>query len=335
MPPQKTKDVDIMAKYLVIDNGGTFVKPAIMDGDGNILEMLPKVPTNSLKTDAVFTEGNGPQMGALDSVEKYLELLDGIYAPLKGQVDGIAMSFPGVNDAEKGYCYSGGAFLFAAGQPLGPIMQEHFGIPCTLENDGKCAALAEYWKGSLQDVQNGAVIVLGTGVGGGVIVNGELVRGRRFSAGEMSFLLNDLQKPFESGSYFGSCGAAALCAGVAYATGTPMEEVDGFKAFELIRSGHPGAKAVFDKLVQTIAGQAYNLTTVLDLDAVAIGGGISREQMLIDAIQAAVEKLNESHPLAPYSAFYPHPVVRACQFHNEANMVGALYHHLKLLGKLG
>lgn len=324
-----------MAKYLVIDNGGTFVKPAIMDGDGNILEMLPKVPTHSLKTDAVFTEGNGPQMGALDSVEKYLELLDGIYAPLKGQVDGIAMSFPGVNDAEKGYCYSGGAFLFAAGQPLGPIMQEHFGIPCTLENDGKCAALAEYWKGSLQDVQNGAVIVLGTGVGGGVIVNGELVRGRRFSAGELSFILNDLDKPFDTASYLSSCGAMGLCAGIAYACGLPAETVDGFKAFELIKEGNPAANAVFQTVIRRLAGQVYNMTTILDLDAVAIGGGISREQMLIDALKAAVQEQIDKNPTAPYSAFYPHPVVRACQFHNEANMVGALYHHLKLLGKLG
>ena len=101
-----------MAKYLVIDNGGTFVKPAIMDGEGNILEMLEKVPTHSLDVTALRMDGTEPPLGELDSVEKYLKLLDGIYAPYKGQVDGIAMSFPGVNDAEKGYCISGGAFMF-------------------------------------------------------------------------------------------------------------------------------------------------------------------------------------------------------------------------------
>lgn len=324
-----------MANYLVIDNGGTFVKPAIMDGEGNILEMLEKVPTHSLDVTALRMDGTEPPLGELDSVEKYLKLLDGIYAPYKGQVDGIAMSFPGVNDAEKGYCISGGAFMFAAGQPLGPVMQEHFGIPCTLENDGKCAALAEYWKGALQDVQNGAVIVLGTGVGGGVIVNGELVRGRRFSAGELSFMLNDLDKPLDGGSYFSSCGAMGLCAGVAYTCGLPVGEVDGFKAFELIKAGNPAANAVFQTVIRRLAGQVYNMTTLLDLDAVAIGGGISREPLLIDSLKAAVQEHIDKNPTAPYSAFYPHPVVRACKFHNEANMVGALYHHLKLLGKLG
>ena len=326
-----------MANYLVIDNGGTFNKPAIMNGEGEILEMLPKVPTNSLDvTKAMECGMDGSSIkGSLDSVEMYLELLDGIYAPEKGKVEGIAMSFPGVNDADKGYCYSGGAFLFAAGKPLGPIMQEHFGIPCTLENDGKCAALAEYWKGSLQGVQNGAVIVLGTGIGGGIIVNGELVRGRRFSAGEMSFMLNDLDKPLEMVSYFSSNSATGLCAGVAYATGNPVGEVDGFKAFELIKSGNPGANAVFQSFIRRLAGQIYNMTTLLDLDAVAIGGGISREKLLIDSLQAAVKEHTEKNPLAPYSAFYPHPEVRVCQFHNEANMVGALYHHLKLQGKLG
>ena len=180
-----------MAKYLVIDNGGTFIKPSVMDGEGNILQMLPKIPTHSLNTAAMAQQSDGEEVkleGELDSVEKYLELLDGVYQPLKGEVDGIAMSFPGVNDAEKGYCYSGGAFLFAAGQPLGEMMTEHFGIPCTLENDGKCAVLAEYWKGSLQGVQNGAVIALGTGIAGGIIVDGKIVRGRRFSAGGSSSL---------------------------------------------------------------------------------------------------------------------------------------------------
>ena len=126
-----------------------------------------------------------------------------------------------------------------------------------------------------------------------------------------------------------------LCAGVAYACGLPVGEVDGFKAFELIKAGNPAANAVFQTVIRRLAGQVYNMTTLLDLDAVAIGGGISREPLLIDSLKAAVQEHIDKNPTAPYSAFYPHPVVRACKFHNEANMVGALYHHLKLLGKLG
>ena len=329
-----------MAKYLVFDNGGTFIKPSIMNEQGEILEMLPKISTKTFdvsKMGAALGGGediDGLGGGELNSVEKYLELLDPVYEPLKGQVDGIAMSFPGVNDAEKGYCYSGGAFFFADKQPMGPIMTEHFGIPVTIENDGKCAALAEYWKGSLQDVQNGAVIVLGTGIGGGIIVNGEILRGRRFSAGELSYMVNDISNPTNMASSFTTDSAMGLCMKLAYAKGMQPGEIDGFGAFEMIKSGDPVAQAIFDKTCDEIIGQAYNLTCILDLDAVAIGGGISREQLLIDTLQQKAEHLNANNPCAAYSAFYPKVYIRPCTFHNEANMVGALYHHLKLRGLL-
>lgn len=324
-----------MAKYLVIDNGGTFVKPSLMDENGEILEMLPKVQTHAIDVAAAFG-GREDQAfsGALNSVEKYLELIDGIYAPLKGQVDGIAMSFPGVNNAETGYCYSGGAFFFAGGQPMGEIMTKHFGIPVTLENDGKCAALAEYWKGALKGVVNGAVIVLGTGIGGGIIINGEILRGKRFSAGEMSYMVNDIAHPEGMAAGFASDSALGLCMGVAYAKGMKPEEVDGFKVFELAKAGDPVVLGILDKVTSEIVGQAYNMTTLMDLDLVAIGGGISREQMLIDMLVQKAEHLNEHNPCASYSAFYPKVHIVPCAFHNEANMIGALYHHLKLRGLL-
>jgi predicted NBD/HSP70 family sugar kinase len=329
-----------VAKYLVIDNGGTFIKPSLMDENGNILEMLPKIPTQTMDRDQMNAALSGQKgeveinNGALHSVEGYLAIIDRIAAPLKGEIDGIAMSFPGVIDSDRGYCYSGGSFFFAAGQEMGRIMTEHFGVPVTLENDGKCAALAEYWKGSLKGVKNGAAIVLGTGVAGGVIVNGELVRGSHFSAGELSFMLSDLSKPLEMGSYFSTCGAGGICGAVAYLKGLAPSEVDGFKVFEMAKAGDPMVLGVLGNIAKQIAGQIYNMTTLLDLDCVAIGGGISREPMWIEMIQAAVAEHNEKNPLKPYSAFCPQSTVKRCTFFNEANMVGALYHHLKLRGIL-
>ena len=62
-------------------------------------------------------------------------------------------------------------------------------VKVAVENDGKCGALAEAWKGALAGVKDGAVLVLGSGIGGGVIVNGKVHRGYNFTAGEFSFLL--------------------------------------------------------------------------------------------------------------------------------------------------
>ena len=146
-------------------------------------------------------------------------------------------------------------------------------------------------------------------------------------------MLNDLDKPLDGGSYFSSCGAMGLCAGVAYACGLPVGEVDGFKAFELIKAGNPAANAVFQTVIRRLAGQVYNMTTLLDLDAVAIGGGISREPLLIDSLKAAVQEHIDKNPTAPYSAFYPHPVVRGLQIPQRGEHGGGALPPLKAAGQ--
>ena len=70
---------------------------------------------------------------------------------------------------------------------LGNILEQNllnlgYTIDVKLKNDGKCAALAEYWRGSLKGCDNGAVVVLGSGVAGGIILNGEIYRGRHFTS---------------------------------------------------------------------------------------------------------------------------------------------------------
>ena len=64
-------------------------------------------------------------------------------------------------------------------------LKDNIDVNVTIENDGKCAALAELWCGELSNVENGAVVVLGTGIGGGIIINGKLHKGSHFSAGEV------------------------------------------------------------------------------------------------------------------------------------------------------
>lgn len=113
-----------------------------------------------------------------------------------------------------------------------------YGIPVTIENDGKCAALAEFWKGSLQGCTNGAVVVLGTGVAGGIIINGELYRGKRFSAGEYSYICVDGKRMQEMGSYWGLTGGAqGLARAVARYTGKNWEKYDGMEIFCLANLG--------------------------------------------------------------------------------------------------
>ena len=150
----------------------------------------------------------------------------------------------------------------------------------------------------------------------------------------MSYMTNDIANPLNMASGFSSDSAMGMCMKVAYAKGMQPSEVDGFKVFELAKAGDPVVMAILDKTCDEIVGQAYNMTALLDLDVVAIGGGISREPMLLEMLQKKAENINANNPLAQYSAFYPQVHICPCQFHNEANMLGALYHHLKMRGLL-
>ena len=98
------------------------------------------------------------------------------------------MALPGFVDNRTGYVSNGGALLYNTATPVGQLLAEKCGCPVILENDGKAAAMAELANGALKGCCNAAVFIIGTGVGGGIIANGQLVRGVHFTAGEYSFV---------------------------------------------------------------------------------------------------------------------------------------------------
>ena len=158
-------------KVMIFDVGGTEIKYSVMDDAMNRYES-GSIPTPS------------------DSQPHFLETLAQLYRPHRDEVDGIALSLPGFIDAEHGVVRGGGApsITYNIGTPVGPRLAELCGCKVWIENDGKAAAIAELQCGALQGCSNAAVFVIGTGVGGGLIVNGQLVRGRDFTAGEYSFM---------------------------------------------------------------------------------------------------------------------------------------------------
>jgi len=101
----------------------------------------------------------------------------------------LAFAVPGKVDHHDETIYGGGALQFLDQVNLPAALQ--LAVPVSVENDGKAAALAELWLGNLKNVQNGAAVVLGTGVDGGLILNGQLYAGSHFQAGELSFMVLD------------------------------------------------------------------------------------------------------------------------------------------------
>lgn len=134
-------------KYLAIDVGGTFTKYALMDEDCQFYKK-DKVPTEK------------------ESLEKFVDMLAAIYESFSEEIEGIAICAPGMIDSEKGFMYNGGSLFCISNINIVEILKNRCNVPVTVENDAKCAALAEVWKGSLSDCSNSMAVIIGTAVGG-------------------------------------------------------------------------------------------------------------------------------------------------------------------------
>lgn len=293
-------------KYLVLDIGGSAIKYALMTKELDFIEK-GKIPT------------------PMDNIESFVETVGKIYDKYKGEIEGMAVSMPGVLDSERGYAYSGGSLTYNCDKEIVKILQERCPINITIENDGKCAALAEVWKGSLKNYSDGVVIVLGTGVGGGIIKDRKLHKGKNFFAGEFSFMatnINDTEK-FEE-CWGAVSGSKALIEAVAKVKNISVEELDGYKVFDFANNKDEAVLKILDDFTYKLAVQIFNLQCVLDPEVFAIGGGISAQDILIEYIQKNIDRYHKF-----FESFnFPKPKVVRCEFRNDANLIGALYNFI-------
>lgn len=297
--------------YLVIDIGGTFIKHALMDEVGNITTKgkRPTVRENITEFENVIF-----------SIIEYHDLVN---------VKGIAISCPGTINVDTGLIYYGGSFPFLHEVNLKKKIEEKYGKDVSIENDGKCAALAELWLGSVKDANDSVVLVLGSGVGGGIIIDGKLHRGIHLSAGEVSYVMYQINPRTRKGKFFGlDCSSIEMIRKIAEIK--LLEDTkDGETVFEYINQNDEEAMAIFDEFCIYLATQILNLQYILDPEIFAIGGGISAQPILLERIQWALAEVKKANPL-----HIADPKVVVCQFQNDANLYGALYHFFVSKGKL-
>lgn len=286
--------------YLSIDIGGTNVKYAELNNAGNIIEQ-GKIKTSHDK-------------------EQFLKNIDRIVAKyVKKGIKGIAFCAPGKIAHTK--IHFGGALPFLDGINFA-VRYKKYDIPVTVINDGKASVLAENWLGSLKDMQNCAAITLGTGVGGGIIVNGKLLNGAHFQAGELSFLQLNMKEPGFDGFAGGYASAVQMIKNVNEAIEND-DETDGLAAFEAINNGNEKAKKIFDEYCKRIAAIIIDIQAVVDLDAIAIGGGISAQPIVIQGINQAYDQVLADNELIGKT--FTRPKIVEAKFKNGANLYGALY----------
>lgn len=290
-------------KYIAIDIGGTYVKFAKINHSGNIFE-LKKSQTP-------------------ETLVELLALIETIFFESGSSIQGAGISCPGKVDIENGVVYNGGSLPYLHQFPFKQFVEEKFSVPCSVCNDGKAAALSELWLGNLKKIDNGAAIVLGTGVGGGLILDGRMVQGSHFQAGELSFMPRSPMSAQTDNLIGISASAVEFVRHSANLLQLDNPD-DGRSVFAAIRKGQSKElQNYFKNYCREIVFIILNLQAVLDISKVVIGGGISVQPVLIDTVREQYDQFREQSKLL-HQSFAP-VEIEACKFGNEANLLGAIY----------
>ena len=302
-----------MKEYFGIDVGGTAVKWAVLGEDFSIRER------GSLPTDFA-------------TADVAVEALTGLIEPYRDRVSAVGVSAPGgiYEDDADGTIHRGGALTYMDGCPLGKLLRERFDMPVAVNNDGKCCALGEYAAGALRGCRTGVVLAIGTGIGGGIVIDGRVLRGAHGFAGEFSFLRNDVRQPASGDRMFSSTGGwRALRDLVVAEKDLPADgTVDGRRVFEWVEAGDEAAKRALDRYARTFDAMLVNLQAVLDPEVFVIAGGISCHPELIDALRDQMPAALEGYE--GFLAGIPMPQVKVAELGNDANLYGAVQEAMRL-----
>jgi len=237
-------------------------------------------------------------------------------------VDGIGISMPGFVDINSGLIIDPGAIEPLRGKNLKEIIFEKCNREIDIENDANCVALAEKWMGNGKEYSNFITLTIGTGIGGGIIINDRLYRGNRFMAGEFGYMIvggiknND---PKISTSSF-TASTLSLVKAVAKVKNILFEDISGEEIFEMIEKYDEEVVKVYDEWIENISLTIYNLVYALNPDAVLIGGGVSSQIKLLEDIKTKMDEFDERT-----GKFV---VLDKCKFSNDSGKIGAIYNHL-------
>lgn len=287
-------------KILAIDVGGTNIKYALWEKG---LKEVKEIPTPS------------------NTLEAFLEAIEKIIIESK-PIEGIALSFPGFINREEGTKHGGGALENIPDINLVELFEDRFKIPTTIENDAKAAALAETQYGPLKNKKSGVVIILGTGVGGGIVIDGEVLIGNSLLAGEFSFINTKITNKFDYSNCMGQIGGGPGLSKEVYKS-SGLKNLNGREIFhEILENKNEKVLKGLENFCEDISWLINNLNFIINPDLFLIGGGISAQPLLIELIKKKVKQYLDSIPFD-----IPEPEIITCKFRSKANLIGAVINY--------
>lgn len=298
-----------MKQYIGIDVGGSFIKYGILSEEGHILTM-DKCPTHRTQPENVLSELSE----IINSLKK------------NHPVDAVGISIPGVIN-QKDQLITSGAIDRLYEYDVHKILRENTGMDVFLTNDANAIAYAEKWIGAGKNCENFVCLPLGTGVGGAVIINGQVIKGRTGATGEFGMMLMELDLKdsigYSSASYF-SGAIAGLCRIYNKKLGNTdfsTWECNIQTILDRAEEGQPEAVESFEEFYHNVSILLLNISVAIDPEKILIGGGISENPTILSGIQETFINLSSNYKDIQAIGT---PEIISCSLGNQAGMIGAV-----------
>lgn len=301
-----------MKNVVCFDVGGTFIKYAIINSDGKIL-LKDKFPTPRYNCKVSIPE----------EMMKIIENLRGQFS-----IDSVGICTAGLVDSKNGVVTVAYNFHEYSGARLAETIEQKTGLRTFVENDVNAAALGEMWIGAAKGESTFVCIALGTGVGGAIVINGNVFGGVSGAAGEIGHIIvNQQGEQCSCGSkgcyerYSSTSAFIRDYVNSAAKLGIKVDEaeINGEKIMMLVKSGDSLAVEVYKRFVDNIATGIVSITHLLDPGLIVVGGGISAQG------KTFFEDLNSSFRERVISSYASHTKIVKAQLGNDAGIYGACY----------
>ncbi|QHO83633.1 sugar kinase [Enterobacter hormaechei] len=284
-----------MQLFIGFDVGGTHIKHGVINENG---EELTSDEYDTPDDESTFKQ----KWKAV--VDKYRQ---------EHEIVGIGVSFPGHINHLTGEAAKAGALDYLDGENLCELFAQLTDLPVTTENDANCAALGERWQGAGKDYEHFVCITIGTGIGGGIVMEGDLYRESHYRAGEFGVLPvgNNGEPMHEVASASGLMKACRRALAV-----SEDEMPDGEELFKRMDSDVHLREAI-EEWAHFLSRGIYSVISMFDPQAVLIGGGISEQEKIYLLLDKYLQRFEEWEALRV-------PIL-PCELGNQAGRLGAVW----------
>ena len=296
-----------MMYYICIDIGGTSIKYGVLSEKGEIFIDGTVSTKVTEKENFILSDVKKLVRNILDEYENY-------------EIKGICVSTAGVVNPEKGeIAYAGPTIPKYTGTKIKEELEKEFSISCEVENDVNCAGLGEYWKGAGKGSKSMVCLTIGTGIGGSVILDGKLLNGIGYTAGEIGYM--DV-----NGSYIQNIASSKYLVEKVQKEKVEKEgitdAITGVDIFELAKKGDEICIAGINEIISNLAVGVRNIIYLLNPEVIVIGGGITAQKEYLE------EKIRKEVNDGMISDMFRKTRIELAQQGNQAGLLGALYNFL-------